>query len=882
MALASGTRLGPYEIVSPIGAGGMGEVYRARDTRLERTVAIKVLAERLGADPQFAERFGREARAISQLDHPHICALYDIGTQNGIAYLVMAYLEGETLDSRLKGGALPINEAIRIAIQIADALDKAHRSGIVHRDLKPGNIFLTRSGAKLLDFGLAKTVGPSARESQVGVSTTEQLESTAQGTILGTVQYMAPEQIEATHVDARTDLFAFGAVLYEVLTGRKAFEGKSQPSLMGAILKDEPPPVSQVQPLVSPLLDHVVRTCLAKHPDDRFQTAHDLLLQLRWIAEGGSAVGAPAVAVARRKRRERLLGVGLAVAVLLWLATLVPASLYFWRPAEVRPVEFAVATPDMSSLLLLAVSPDGRLITFAAPSASGSRNVLWLRPLSSNLAQPVAGTEGAFAPFWSPDSQYIGFVADGQVKKVSVTGGSPQTLFASQTFANGTWNREGVILFSNGNVLQRVSAAGGEPVAVTTLDKAQQETVHRWPYFLPDGRHFLYSTWSLQPDKRAIVIGSLDSSERTRLISAESMAVYASPGFLIFQRAGTLFAQPFDAKRMRMTGEPVRLAEDVAYVPRSGRAAFDVSQTGVLVYRTGQPTRPTYALSWFHRSGKPLGTAGAPGPYNQIRLSADDNQVAIERMDPKTGTLDIWILELSNNILTRLTFDPAYDQDPTWSHDGRSMVYASQRMGKYDFFQKTVRGTAESLLHESDGQPQYPDDLSRDSRFLLYHTETVMYALPLKGDRKPMTLDRTPFKKDQARFSPDGQWVTYESGESGTTEVYVASFPAFDNRRQLTARGGAQPQWRSDGRELFYLTLDGKLMAMSVKPGPSIEFGVPRMLFQTPLVGNTCCLDLYGVTRDGERFLFPVLQPSKETLRPITVVVNWSTRMKTQ
>jgi eukaryotic-like serine/threonine-protein kinase len=878
MALPTGTRLGPYEIVAPLGVGGMGEVYRARDTRLERTVAIKVLAERLGTDPELRERFDREARTISQLDHPHICALYDVGQENGASYLVMQYLEGETLASRLKRGAPPMHEALTIATQMAEALDKAHRSGIVHRDLKPGNIFLTRSGAKLLDFGLAKVAAAAAWESHLGVTTMEDVAQTAQGTILGTFQYMAPEQIEGGHVDARSDIFAFGAVLYEMLTGRKAFEGKSQPSLIGSILKEQPPPASQVQPLVSPLLEHVVRTCLAKNPDDRFQTAHDLLLQLRWIAEGGSAVGAPAVVVARRRRHERVTGIALVVVSLLWLATLVPASLYFWGAANERKVEFVVATPEMPNPMLITVSPDGRLLAFVAPASPGSKSVLWLRALNSIVAQPLAGTENAFAPFWSPDSQYLGFWAEGTVKKVNLTGGPPQNLCTTPVFANATWNKDGVIVFSDGTVLKRVSAAGGEPVAVTQLDPSQQEVGHRWPYFLPDGRHFLYSTWSLQPDKHATLIGSLDSAERTRLIDTDSMMAYAPPGFLIFQRSGTLLAQPFDAKRLRLTGDPVRLAEDVTNVPRSGRAAFDVSQTGVLVYRTGQPSDTIFALSWFDRKGNPLDAAGEPGPYRQMRLSPDDKRLAVSRLDSKTSAWDIWTLDLSNHILTRLTFDPAHDQDSVWSQDGRSVMYMSQRMRKYDFFQKAVGGTTESIVFESADHPKWLDDLSRDGRFLLFHTETTLYALELTGDRKPVVLDRSPFKKDEARFSPDGRWVTYQSNETGATEVYVASFPSFDNRRRLTARGGAEPEWRSDGKELFYLT-DGSVMAVDVTPGPSMELGVPHRLFQTPL-GNTCCFEHYGVTRDGQRFLFPTPQRDNAILRPITVIINWTAGLK--
>jgi Tol biopolymer transport system component len=531
--------------------------------------------------------------------------------------------------------------------------------------------------------------------------------------------------------------------------------------------------------------------------------------------------------------------------------------------------------------MLIRISPDGRFVAFVALGPSGVKTVLYLRRLNSTESQPIAGTENAFAPFWSSDSRYIGFFADQKVKKVNVAGGAPQVLCATTSFANGTWNQDGVILFSDGSVIRRVSADGGEAAPVTKLDASPQDASHRWPSFLPDGRHFTYSILDLkQPEKHAIVAGSLDSSETIRLIDSESMAAYAPPGFLIFQRSGTLLAQPFDATRLRVTGDPILLAEGIAHVPRSGRAAFDVSQTGVLVYRTGQATAGASALSWFDRQGKPLGIVGEPGVYHQVRLSPDETRVAVARVDSTSSTWDIWTLDLSDNILTRLSFDPEHEQNPLWSHDGRSVAYVSQRMAKFDFFQKAVGGTTESILFESAEHPKYLDDLSPDGRFLLYNTTTILYAVPLDGDRQPVVLDQTPFKKGEARFSPDGKWVAYESNESGATELYVASFPKFDNRRQLTAHGGRSPRWRANGREVFYLTPDGRLMAVDVKTSPSITFGVPHVLFQTPLGNAYSPFDLYAVTRDGQRFLFPVAQRENALPRPITVVLNWTAGLK--
>ena len=628
MNITSGTKLGPYEILSPLGAGGMGEVYKARDTRLDRTVAIKVLPAHLSDTAELRERFEREARTISSLSHPNICTLHDIGQQDGIDFLVMEYLEGETLAQRLAKGPLTLDQALKCAIEIAGALDKAHRQGVTHRDLKPGNIMLTKAGAKLLDFGLAKwkqTAGPMQPLSVLSTAAAS-ADLTAQGTIIGTLQYMSPEQLEGQEADARSDIFAFGAVLYEMLTGRKAFFGRSQSSLIAAIMHIDPPGIATLEPTTPPALDRVVKICLAKDPDERWQTAHDLALHLQWTNEGGSLTGVPAPVAARRRSRERLAWALLAASAVLTLAMAVPAGRYILRPKETGQVRFEIQTPPLRNPFQITVSPDGKKVAYVAPAASG-KNMLFIRPVDSFAAQPLPGTEDAFQPFWSPDSRYIGFAGAGdKLKKVGVSGGPPQNLCdvpnIANAFGSGTWNSDGVIIFatSSQNRLYRVSAAGGVPAPLSTLDKARQETTHLWPYFLPDGRHFLYLAWSAQTENRAIVVGSLDSDVTTRLMPAESMPAYA-PGFLLFHRDGTLFAQPFDDNRLILSGEPVRIAEDIPFNPTNGRAAFAVSTTGMLIYRTGGGGSER-RLTWVDRDGKSLGTAGGPAvDYQNPELS---------------------------------------------------------------------------------------------------------------------------------------------------------------------------------------------------------------------------------------------------------------------
>jgi serine/threonine protein kinase len=880
MTLSSSTRLGPYEILAPLGAGGMGEVYRARDTRLDRTVAIKVLPSHLSGNDEFRQRFEREARAVSSLNHPHICTLYDVGHQDGIDYLVMEFIEGESLADRLKKGALATEQTLRHAIEIADALDKAHRAGIVHRDLKPGNIMLTKTGAKLLDFGLAKLLGSdSAIASSLTSLPTERHAITGEGAILGTFQYMAPEQLEGKEADPRTDIFAFGAVVYEMATGKKAFTGKSQASLISSIMTSEPPAITSLQPMTPPALDRVVKKCLAKDPDDRWQSARDLMSELKWIAEGGSQGERTAPFVARRKSRERLAWIAAAVLLLGLLASL-PFTIAHLRhaPVETQTSRFFVSPPEKSTLGTVTVSPDGRRLAFITRDAAGETQ-LWVRPLDSLAAQPLAGTDDASYPFWSPDSRFIGFFAGRKLKKVEVTGGPPSTLCNAPDGRGGAWNRDDIIIFAPhaSSGLSRVSAAGGEPSPVTTFDSSRQEDSHRFPQFLPDDRHFLYFARSAQLENSAIYVGSLDQPQAKRIIDANTNVAYASPGYLLFQRERTLMAQAFDAASLELTGAPFRVAEQVGR-GRFNNAYFSVSDTGVLVYQSGG-TAKTH-LVWVDRSGTQLGSPGPPGEYSFPALSPDEKRVAIARSDAQAGNGDIWLLDLAQGIPSRFTFDPADEMCPIWSPDGSRIVFASDRDGSLNLYQKLSSGAGSEEAILKSGDDKVPLDWSLDGRFILYTqfgpAQWDLWVLPLFGDRQPIPFLQTKLEWVFGVFSPDARWIAYQSDESGSYQVYVQSFPPSGGKWQISSEGGSWPRFRRDGKELFYLAASGKLMAVEVKANASgFEFSAPRPLFEAHTT------DRYAVTADGQRFLIntPVEESSSA---PITVVLNWTAEAKRQ
>jgi serine/threonine protein kinase/Tol biopolymer transport system component len=877
MPLSAGTRLGPYEIIAPLGAGGMGEVYRARDTRLERTVAVKVLPSHLSSSAELRERFEREAKAISQLSHPHICALYDVNREGETEYLVMEYLEGETLSDRLVKGPLPFDQVLRHGLEIADALDKAHRQGIVHRDLKPGNVMITKSGVKLLDFGLAKAVGTGGRSSGASLTalpTQNVKELTSEGTILGTFQYMAPEQLEGKEADGRTDIFAFGALLYEMATGRKAFSGTSQASLISSIMKDEPAPISAIAPMTPATLDRVVKTCLAKDPEDRFQTAHDAKLQLQWIAEGGSLAGLPAPVALRRKNRERL-----AWSIAAFLAVLAAAATagYVRRaPAPPRSTRFEIATPEeILSIDTPRISPDGRYLAFNATDSSGKTRI-WVRALNALSAQPLAGTDGTKRPFWSPDSRFLGFFAEGKLKKIEVTGGPAQKICDAPTGADGSWSPEGAILFDGraNDPIHRVSAAGGIPVVAVKADAARKETEVAWPEFLPDGKHYLYMASGEKLGENIYRIGSLDSKESKPLMPAQTLVTYAPPGYLLFVRDKTLVAQRFDPKAQKTLGEPVPLAEQIG-TDSVGLARFSVSHEGTLAYRTGESGS---RLLWVDRTGKEIETAGDPGEIGNPTLSPAADRLAFNLADPRTGKMSIWIRDLGRGVSSRFTFGETGEHIPVWSPDGSRMVYSVIREPAWDLFEKPAasEGEAKELLKTDEWK--LASDWSRDGRYIAFSsrsqkTKWDIWILPTFGDKKPIPFLKTGSAEGDAVFSPDGRYVAYQSDESGRNEIYVQSFPGPGRKWQASTAGGNDPSWRSDGKEIFYRALDQKLMGVEVTTSDAFQAGVPKPLFLMRLqAGNA--RNKYVAAPDGQRFLL-VAPLGREAMTPTTVVLNW-------
>jgi serine/threonine protein kinase len=891
LTLTSGARIGPYQIQSTLGAGGMGDVYRARDTRIGRIVAIKVLSAGVDSRPNAQRRFAQEARALSGLNHPHICAFCDVGEENGVQFLVMEYLEGETLAGRLRhGGKLPIDQALRHAIDIADALDHAHRRGLVHRDLKPSNIMLTRSGAKLLDFGLAKPGAPAAIVGHSGDTPQQTQTLTAEGAILGTLSYMAPEQLHGADTDVRTDIFAFGAVVYEMLTGRPAFAGASQASVIAAILERTPEPLSSGQPITPPLLESIVMRCLAKTPDERWQTASDLGQALRWVAEGASQTTGTSPAVRVRSFAARF---AWPIALLAAIAAVITISLllnvFRREPPSVRGIRFVVSAPENTtftqSSAFMTVSPDGHALAFVASSPDGKIG-LWVRSLDS-LAAHQLGTIAGGQPFWSPNGRFLAFSADGKLKKIDVASGIPQALADSHE-PRGTWSRDDVIVFklNNESGLYRIPASGGSPTPVTSPDSSLGETAHDWPQFLPDGRHFLYLARSTQPEHDSVAyVASLDSKDRTPLFRSDSQVVYAPPGLLVYMLGNTLLARPFDASTLRVTGDPTPIAEQVERNPHSGsrRGAFSVSQNGVLAFR---PTVDT-ELAWFDRSGRRLEKIAPRGHYSNPALSPDQKRVAVARLDPETGTQDIWLIELARSVVSRFTVSASYSDMPVWSEDGSRVLFRAQRGGKWDFRQKASTGTGpeETLLTGLD-LIAAPLAWSQGGRFLVYARRNDpgfrgadLWLLPWLGDRKPFPYMQTRFDEPQGQPSPDGRWMAYVSDESGSNEVYVRPFPSGEGKWQISVHGGSEPSWRGDGKELYYLGANQDLMAVALETSPVLKAGEPTRLFESPMSSGFINLgytrNQYAAAADGQRFLINQGAGPVPT-SPVTVVVNWT------
>jgi eukaryotic-like serine/threonine-protein kinase len=895
LTLDTGTKLGPYEILAPIGAGGMGEVYKAKDTRLDRMVAVKVLPQHLSSSPDVRQRFEREAKTISQLSHPHICALYDVGREGETEYLVMEYLEGETLSDRLAKGSLPLEQTLRFGQEIAEALDKAHRQGIVHRDLKPGNVMLTKSGVKLLDFGLAKGIaaaqtspGATSLPTVMGAGTAQNL--TQEGTILGTFQYMAPEQLEGREADARSDIFAFGAVLYEMAAGKKAFSGSSQASLISAILRDEPQPLSQVQPTSPAALDRIVRTCLAKDPEERWQSAGDLKRELRWVGgesqSGGSIPSAAAAPASRRKGGGRIAwAVALASAAAAIALAFALSGARSIRPA---PIHSFVLPPDKTAFQLTgdesappALSPDGEKIVF------GASGKLWVQSLSTGSMTALAATEGGLYPFWSPDAKSIGFFAGGKLRRIEAAGGPVQVISDAPTPRGGSWGANDAIVFAPDfrGRLFKVSASGGAAKPATTIDTKHHST-HRWPYFLPDGQRFLYLAANHsfpRSDDSGIYVGSVadDASASVRLIASHGSAE-AVPGWILTVQDGNLMATPFDVKRLAVSGSPVRVAGEVNFDSGTWHGVFSVSRTGMLAYQVARQGSGGQ-LTWLDASGRAISTIGDRAESYSLRVSPDGRRASVMEGDPNN---DIWVYELERGVRTRLTTDAQVIPSPLWSPDGSQLMYVAGAAiaDNPEYLMTTIPsdGAGEKKVVMRSKERIEPTDWSRDGRHVLMDRGNVgaadIWAVPLAEPGKAFPLVRTPFLDTSGFFSPDGRWVGYVSQQTGRFEVYVTSFPGGSGRLQVSGSGGTHPHWSADGRTLYYVTLDGELTAAPVDgTGARFQVGTPKPMFPVNLFVGPRVASAYAVSADGKRVL--VISAGEASVPRVALVANWTSAL---
>jgi len=869
MALTSGTKLGPYQIESLLGAGGMGEVYRARDTRLDRTVAIKILTQGVADAPEVRQRFEREARAVSSLSHPHICVLFDVGHQDGIEYLVMEYLEGETLAARIAKGPLSTAELLRYASQIADALDKAHRQGIVHRDLKPANVMLTKTGAKLLDFGLAK--GEEIFQGDIDSSPTMSRPLTVQGSIVGTMQYMSPEQLEGKIVDARSDIFSFGAMLYEMATGTKAFEAKSHASLIAAILKEEPRPMRELQPLTPPGLEHIVKACLAKDPDDRPQSAHDLKLEFDWIREssGISQFAQPAAAVERSSSRRKTLSVILASVVCTALAVGALAFMFRPQPAPAERLEFSI--PLQEEMSHLALSADGRMLAFVSPDSVSGANKVSVQRIGSAAASVLPGTDGASYPFWSPDDAYVGFFADGKLKKVAISGGTPQVLATATTGRGGTWGRRGIIVFSPqaSGWLWKINADGSNLTPLT--EKAFDGTKiisHRWPVFLPDSEHLLFSTLTFTSNNNTndqnfgIYLGTLAGEIKRVEPLGHSNPGYANGYLFYLDEKKSLRVTSLDAAKGAVTSDPTVVADLVGFQPSIFWGAFSVAENGTVVYNPNVGGVVS-VFTWYDRAGKQLGTVGDNGVLSNPTLSPDDSWLAMDMADAKATSVNVWLNDVKHGTHSRFTFDNAEDVGGVWSRDGSLIAYRSLQATDTNVFVKQAHGLqpARSIFSVRDSG-HVSDDITPNS-WSLDNKELLCTLQPGTGGSQLVLLSTsgsklTPFlttktSETNGQISPDGKWVAYASNESGDWEIYVTTYPTAAGKWQVSRGGGSEPRWRGDGKEIFYIAPDGTMTALEVTTVGAFHAGTAKALFKVPPA-----VLFWDVAPDGMRFLMPV------------------------
>jgi serine/threonine protein kinase len=898
MPLAIGTKLGSYEILAPLGAGGMGEVYRARDNKLGRAVALKVLPATLAGDAAYMARFQREAQVLASLNHPHIASIYGLEESGGVRALVMELVEGPTLADRIHAGPVPIQEALELARQIAEALEYAHEKGVIHRDLKPANVKVTLEGTvKVLDFGLAKAA-PTTSDSEHWENSPTQVSVTDAGMILGTAAYMSPEQARGDAVDKRSDIWAFGVVLLEMITGKRVFGGKKISETLAAVPARTPANIRTL-----------LKRCLERERKRRLQAISEARIAIEDYQTN------PASAAPSDWRRALP---SITAAAILAIAAITFAVLYFHQTPEDSPLlRYSIPPPERTRYVHLALSPDGRLLAFVADAAND--HSIWVQRLDSLAAQRLPGTGDAYLPFWSPDSRFVGFYdnRDLKLKKVDVTELSapslPQPLSDTPGYSSGaTWGRDGVIIFGpgTGGGLYRGSAAGGEAKVLTVLDRSRQERVHRWPWLLPDGRHFLYTVVSDNSENAGIYVGAVDSPERKRLVGDLSNAVYvaapAGGGFLLFVRGGNLLAQPFDAAKLRLAGTARSVPEPVAYNRGWSQGYFAVSENGLLAY-----LRPWQGqLTWFDRTGRRLGTVGEPGHYGiWVGLSPDGKQAAATRLDPSTETYTIWLIDLARGISSRFmsgSTDARYywRRSPLWSPDGARIVFSTasddsrQRLHvlekggvrHMDLYEKDARGGSKEVLLLKSDRDKFATNWSPDGRFVLYEqasdyqeaspgtapTGSTLWSLPLSGDRKPVPLPGEP-----GILSPNGKWIAYLSDESGQSEIYVRSFVGAEaslkdranGKWRISTGGGMNPHWRRDGREVFYRTGDGKMMAVEVSTGPTLEPGVPRPLFDLP----ASQYDDFDVTADGQRFLmFTRVEGSSSAI----VVSNWMKELK--
>jgi len=883
MPLIPGARLGPYEILAPLGAGGMGEVYRARDPKLNRDVAIKILPEALAADSVALARFEREAQAVAALSHPNILAIFDFGRQGETAYAVMELLEGETLRARLDHGALPVRKAAELATQVAEGLAAAHEKGIVHRDLKPENIFVTHEGrAKILDFGIAKRAGV-AGESGANVETS--LAHTSPGTVLGTVGYISPEQVRGEVVDHRSDIFSFGVVLYEMLTGRRAFQGATPADTMSAILKEDPPELATAASGTSPspALQRIVQHCLEKKPGERFQSARDIAFALEAISgssTGSGVAAAPAGAA----------GLGILSGRLAWLicgalVVSVVAGAIWWRNPKPIPATMYFSAPFATAARDIAVAPNGNTVAVVGYKESARKSVIWIYEVGSPDARSLADTEGASFPFWSPDGRFLAFFADGKLKKIEAAGGPVQTLCDAASGRGGSWNNDGVIIFTPsaqlGTGMFRISvAAGGAPTPISTPDVRRGGNTHRWPVFLPDGRHYLYLEANVRGGSEVdgIYMGLLDSNEK-RFVVKTSMNVAYAAGFLFFYRDKTLLAQRFDLTSFELTGEPTAVFKEIQILPRINRLVFSVSENGRLFAQKDSEASLS-RLTWFDRHGKEVGVVGTPDVFSNVALAPNGGSVAVDKTDNRSQNTDLWTYDLQpDSSAKQFTFDSAIDALPVWSPTGDRLLFTSSRQQVFKLYLKNADGAQEETLVVPTDTDCFPNDWSRDGKYVLYGRGRDLWLLRFPELTSSLFLKASATLKN-GQFSPNGKWVAYASNESGKWEVYVTSFPGKLGPWRVSTGGGEQPRWARDGREIFFLA-DGKLMTAPVSTEAAFDHGTPVALFPVNPREILAASEqiVYDVDRGGQRFLINT-QVKKAETQPFSIVLNWDAGLK--